>query len=529
MQTISEFTKIEFPIKTKEDLKKMARDLIRETSLDEVSEILSETIKEDQPVKLITFLITLLTYTNEDQQNLCFKGESSGGKSYNALEIADYFPRADVMKIAYSSPTAFFHDRGEWDPENKQIIVSLKQKILIFLDQPHDQLLQRLRPLLSHDTRELLYKITDKKLKSGTRTKHIMIQGYPTVIFCTAKMNIDPQERTRMFLLSPETSEKKLEESLYHLAKKLGNREKYKIELSKNDKRSWLRARIKAIKDHNVRNIIIKNPEKLCERFILYRQNLIPRHQRDFPRLLALIKAHALLNCFTRKKEDTSIIANQDDINAGFTLYENIVKSNELGLSPEVWEIFKKVIRPNMEIKGSSDTPHIKRKDIQEHYFSFYHRPLSYKRLNDELIPALTGAGIIYEDVDPEDRRYKLIFLSYKENESRDKYPKEVDIEEKNNLKDNIDSESISNSGVNSNLSNTPPSRVFISKTKQSLDNIVNETFPSHEESQKGSPTSLRVCGDCKFWHSPECEEENYSMFNQWNTKAKTCVKFEAS
>jgi hypothetical protein len=406
-------------VKNKEELKALMQDLTRETNLNEISEILSETIKEDQPVKLITFLITLLTYTSEDQQNLCFKGESSGGKSYNALEIAEYFPKKDVIKIAYSSPTAFFHDRGDWDPENKTIIVNLRQKILIFLDQPHDQLLQRLRPLLSHDDRELLYKITDKKQKSGTRTKYIILEGYPTFIFCTAKMNIDEQERTRMFLLSPETSEKKLEESLYLLAKKLGNREKYKQELSANDKRGWLRSRINAIRDKRIRNIIIENSEKICERFIVYRQNLIPRHQRDFPRLLALIKAHALLNCFTREKRGPSIVANEDDINAGFALYEKVVKPNELGLSPEVWEIFQRVIQPNMVVEGSSDTPHIKRKEILEHYFAEYHRPLSYKRLDKQLLPALMGAGIIYEDVDPDDRRCKLIYLSYDENSQK--------------------------------------------------------------------------------------------------------------
>lgn len=73
------------------------------------------------------------------------------------------FPSDRVIKIAYSSPTAFFHDQGAIDQETKIITVDLERKILIFLDQPHDQLLERLRPLLSHDQKELYYKITDKR------------------------------------------------------------------------------------------------------------------------------------------------------------------------------------------------------------------------------------------------------------------------------------------------------------------------------------------------------------------------------
>lgn len=103
----------------------------------------------------------------------------------------------------------------------------------------------------------------------------------------------------------------------------------------------------------------------------------------------------------------------------GFQLYEAVVKPNELGLSPEVYEIFKTVIEPNMKIEGPDDPPHISRKEILECYFHEYRRPLSYKRLDKELLPALTGAGIIYEDIDPKDRRRKLIYLTYEETDQK--------------------------------------------------------------------------------------------------------------
>ena len=100
-------------------------------------------------------------------------GESSGGKTYNTLEVLAYF-RDVVLRIATASPTAFFHDNGKWDKEAHVLTVDLRQKILVFLDQPHYSLLERLRPLMSHDQRELLYKITDKSAKGTMRTKNVI-------------------------------------------------------------------------------------------------------------------------------------------------------------------------------------------------------------------------------------------------------------------------------------------------------------------------------------------------------------------
>ncbi len=396
--------------------REILKDLQREVTLAEISKILSTTIKEDEESKLITFLVMLLTFTDEDQQNIAFKSESCRGKSYIPLEIIHYFPDEIVIKSAYCSPTAFFHEKGEWDDEEKTVNVDLRQKILIFLDQPHDMLLQRLRPLLSHDSRKLAYRITDRKQKSGYRTKTTIIHGFPTVVFCTAKVSIGDQERTRMFLLSPGASQNKLAESIKLLAKRLGNRDAFKEELEANPKRKWLRDRVDNIKNADIQNIILPNAKEICERFLVYRENLIPRHQRDFPRLIALIKAHALLNLYQREivNKGKTIIANETDVQAGFQLYEEVVAPQELGVSPEVLEIYEKAFKPNfpynealMKYEG------LTRRDLLSCYHAEFHRTLSSKRLSNEIIPALEAAGLIIEDRNPENRSQKMIFPTH--------------------------------------------------------------------------------------------------------------------
>jgi hypothetical protein len=289
----------------------LTEDLTREVGFDEIADdVLSISIKKDKPAKVISFCGMLLTQTNEDQLNVGYQAESSAGKSWVPLEVAGYFPENEVREIAAASPTAFFHDSGVWDAEKKALIVDLRHKILIFIDMPSYELLQRLRPMLSHDKPELRYMITDKSQKHGLRTKNVIIKGPPSVFFCTTKLDPDEQERTRMLLLSPETGQDKLRESLELTALRKGNHEAYRKQIMEDPKRIWLANRIYWIRRWGIREIILSDDsiKTVLERFKREHPYLQPRHQRDFPRIFSLIKAHALLNCFNREKVSTIIV-----------------------------------------------------------------------------------------------------------------------------------------------------------------------------------------------------------------------------
>jgi len=409
------------------------KNLRRPVAVEEIQEILSATIKRDNPTKALLFLVMLSTYTEQDQQNIAMQAESSAGKSYIPLEIASFFPQDDLIIIASASPTSFFHEAGvlvdendkpidfsekprkddaegmaEWNRKikNSRILVNLEKKILIFLDMPHYTLMERLRPLLSHDQKRLYYKITDRSEKLGLRTKNVVLIGFPTIVFCSANLNLDEQERTRVFMLSPEVEEEKITESIYLLGRKLGDRDAYKRALEADARRTWLRSRVKMISMAGIRDVIIENPGRICERFLKGHPNPIPRHQRDFPRLIALIKANALFNFSNREGlDDKRIRANDEDIEAGFKLYSQVAKSNEMGISPHVYEIYTNIIQPQLVPDRGVD-----RKTIQRQYFKIYNRPLTERKLTREILPALESAGLIIQEPDPNDRRRLLVY-----------------------------------------------------------------------------------------------------------------------
>jgi len=428
----------------------------KKLTIEDLIDVLGSTVKHDDQNKAITFLTMLLTYTNEDQINLGFLAESSSGKSYIPLELSNYFPSEDLIKLGYASPTAFFHDYGvlmhregipvnfEMKPSKEKVkedlefekdnpsrediestykhkmrewkellkgsyyLVDLHQKIILFLDMPHDQLLQRLRSLLSHDDKLITLKITDRREKGGLRTKTVVVKGYPTVIFCSAKFTLADQEKTRLLLLSPEISQEKLRESIALRIEKEANREDFIKRLMEDPKRKMLIERVRKIKEARISSIVIPEEYRafIYQQFIEDHKYLIPRHQRDISRLLALIKAHALLNFMYRKRIDDNIIIEKEDVEAGFKLYYGISEANEMGLSPEIYDIYCKV-KPFIDEQG------IDNNEFQRIYFKVFHKSLGMTR-SWEILKALASSGLLLEDSDPNDKRKKRYYLAEK-------------------------------------------------------------------------------------------------------------------
>ncbi len=382
----------------------------RELSLDELAEILDSTVKKDFSSKLLVFLGMLLAQTEEDQINIALQAESSSGKSYIPLELIEYFPESERRIYAGASPTAFFHEVGEWDEERKVIKVDLEKKILVFLDQPHWQLLEKLRPLLSHDSKTLVYKITDKKERKGLLTKTVEIKGYPTVIFCTAKGTSEDQEKTRIWLLSPETNEEKILEALNLLSIRESDKQSFKRYIEEHPQRRWLKMRIEVIRRCGISEVVIPNSEMVLSRYLARprRQGLQPRDLRDFAKLLRIIKAIALLNAPARPKADEkAIIATEADIEEAWRLYLTVAEANEFGIPPAHLEFYQRVVKPTaLPAQGCT------RRELIQAYQKTYLRRLSLKRLVWDLLPSLEAAGLIIQEPDPLDKRIMRVYAT---------------------------------------------------------------------------------------------------------------------
>lgn len=410
--------------------KSVNEEICKELSMVELSEILATTVRYDDAAKQVTFLNMLLAQTFEDQFNVAFQGPSSGGKSYIPLEIVAYFPDGEKREYSHASPQSLYHEVTEWrriqevakdldltgifdktelGPDSKIMVhvLDLERKIVIFVDQPHFQLMERLRSFLSHDRKILRVGITDKSHGGNLRTKIIVVKGFASVFFSSASANLEAQEKTRAWLFYPDPGSDKVNEALKVLTRKISDRKAFREWLSTHPLRNLLQERVRLIRQEGIRNITIPNPEKVLEQFKLGRR-IQPRLQRDYPRFLCLIKGIALLNCFHRRRVDSETIeANERDVEAALSLYEKFAMPNELGLSAESWWCYRLLVAmPNAETIG------VRRGDILTRYLRVYGTPLPQERLRRQILPELESAGLIEQKPNPEDNRESLVVLS---------------------------------------------------------------------------------------------------------------------
>ncbi|MCA9332128.1 hypothetical protein KC968_04290 [Candidatus Saccharibacteria bacterium] len=394
-------------VNNREQSKEILTTPPKEMTLDEVADVLSLTIKNDDSNKKIVFLAMLSAYTEQSQINVTLNAPSATGKTYLATEIAKLFPKEDRVERSGASPTSFFYGEGVVNKVRKAKIVSLSRKILIFFEQPDPALQTRLRALLSHDSKEIIHSLTNRN-KGTNRTEKIILEGFAATIFCSSNMRLDEQETTRAILLSPEATEEKIRHAIEERIKRGKNEIKYTDWLEAQPQRIELMNRIEAIRDERVDEIIITDTDAAAieKRFLNMINKPKPSNQRDIDHLLQLIKVITLLNVWHRRQSDGSIVANQKDIDTAFKLWCDYFESQNLGIPPAVLSFYKKYIVPayinklkqanaDEQIAMIANELGLTSQELSAYYINEEGSVINNDQLRKQIIPQLQSAGLV--------------------------------------------------------------------------------------------------------------------------------------
>lgn len=203
------------------------------------------TLIRNDPILVKQLLRVYFSAYTKNPINMALLAPSSDGKTYATVQIAKLFPKDDIIKVGRLSPTALIHQHGKLIDSNgndakpllldleRRIVeaksaklnemimdlsnqrrelldgckslVDLTNKILLFLDNPNPQTYEVLKPILSHDSEEIIYKTT--KGDGSLNVKETVIKGWPATIVCSAKNEakneVWPEIETRFFMTSP--------------------------------------------------------------------------------------------------------------------------------------------------------------------------------------------------------------------------------------------------------------------------------------------------------------------------------------
>jgi len=346
----------------------------------------------DEPSKKMV-LLTGLSAFSKDPINLFLKGPSSIGKTFNVSTTLKFFS-GDVWWLGGLSPTALVHEYGvlidaetgeevpdDWKEtrldelleENKlnkakltaeekkavaklkrkvnreyrkiarrsYYLVDLSRKILVFLEAPHQRTYQMLRPILSHDKKQITFKFTDKTIKGALRTRTVALRGWPATIFCTSDPKYIEDLATRGFTVTPEMTSKKYgEANVLFMEKKMfpwqGDADLPGFARYIGDIKASLADRDIEVLTPFGRELAIAYP------------HTIARDMRDMPHFSALIDMMAAFHAFQRpllkvNGEPKAILATREDFARAYGVLRRIIKTTRTGLPEHILRFSRKL------------------------------------------------------------------------------------------------------------------------------------------------------------------------------------------
>jgi hypothetical protein len=267
-------------------------------------------VGESRVVKLLYLCLTTRFF--DRLVSVALKGPSSGGKSYVLEEVLRFFPDNAYYSLTGMSERALAYLQ---EPLSHRYIVVYEAVGL-----EGDFASYLMRSLLSEG--RLLYE-TVEKTKEGLRSRRIEKEGPTGLLLTTTAVRLHPENETR--LLSLLVTDTRVQTKMILLAQARGVGQVV-------DLAPW----------HQLQEWIERGPHGAMIPYGEVLAKLVPpvavRLRRDFPTVLALIKAHAVLHQASRVRDSSgSVVATLEDYAAVRDLVADLVAEGvEATVSPTV-------------------------------------------------------------------------------------------------------------------------------------------------------------------------------------------------
>jgi len=428
----------------------------KETPLQQIGRYLNTQIKDDPKLVSQLLRVCLSTYTN-NPINIALLAPSSDGKTYATVKVTEIFPKKDVIVIGRMSPTALIHQHGELIDEDgnplqerlnaidyqiketkdknekknlkekKQNLlngarncVDLKNKILLFLDNPTTATYEMLKPIMSHDKKEIIYKTT--KVDGSLSVKETVIRNWPVFIFCSAK-NEDRNEvweeiKTRVLMTSPESTVRKYKEANRFTALKMGFPSWGSGVYHSDDDEKWAKWYI--IDYKKKLNELCSDGNPVLNTFHSVMADVFPSsqgdHMRHFARLCSFIDLETMLNADHRPIyeleidgiQNRTVITTIDDVDQACKTLGDIGS-----LPPEKMKFYNDVFCPLFDRKalGNSTTldgTWLTSSELAKEYTKKLGKTTDNKKIQENYLKPLTDAGVLETSQNPTMKQQNL-------------------------------------------------------------------------------------------------------------------------
>ena len=293
-----------------------------------------------------------------------------------------------------------------------RICVDLTHMTLLFLDNPSPPTFEVLKPIMSHDVKEITYMTTGDKLK----VRKSVIRGWSSFIFCSAK-NEEEHEvwkeiKTRVVVTAPNSDVAKYAAANKATALKL-SRPSWAADPNALEAEKWARFYVEELKSRLVEqckgdnNPIINVFDAPLANLFSSKEGVDMRH---FRRLMDFIHLETQINSeynpeliFEYKDGRTvkSIFTTVNDIDAACKVLGGIST-----IDPEKIKFYHNVFKTT--IADTKDEDGVTTKQLAEVYTLVTGKPTTPKKILENYCKPLKDAGILNAKENPNNAKQNL-------------------------------------------------------------------------------------------------------------------------
>jgi len=353
--------------------------------LDRINDILHNSRESpfvgDDANLLLTFLVFLSCKT-EHPLNLELIGSSASGKTYLTLTARNGFPKSMCMVLAGASKEALKYDYDEVSDDG-EFIVNVANRCIVILEKDESYaFMRRMKPLMSGDDKELVWKTPIKNEMTGEiETRDFIIRGQPSFITLTTRNPSEAEQITRQLLMTPDTTPDKVEAVVSNTLMAKARPE----DLFIHPDLYLLQAAMLKAKKYRVRNI-----------FAPMMADFFPaksaQHQRDITKVLSIIDTITLLHQEQRPthqiEENTFILSSIEDNVLGLILCDLVLRASLSGVPEDSWLVFN-------EMKKMVESSRALTEDGILQWLHIHAFTCSKNALKEKHLPTLEDSGLI--------------------------------------------------------------------------------------------------------------------------------------
>jgi len=353
--------------------------------LDRINEILHKSrdvpFVGDDANLMLTFLV-MLSCKADSPLNLEMIGQSAAGKTFLTLTARNGFPKSMILVLAGASKEALKYDYDEVD-EDGNFIINVGGRCIIVLEKDDSYaFVKKMKPLMSGDDAELVWKTPMKNDLTGEiETRDFIVRGQPSFITLTTRNPTEAEQVTRQLLMTPDSSGGKVKEVVENALMAKARPENFEV----HPDLKLLQASMLNLDQYRVRNIFAP----IMADFFPSRN---AQHQRDIGKVLSVIDAVTLLHQKQRpiqKEGDTEYLLSSVEDNAiGLLLSDLVLRASLSGVPDDTWSVFAEM--QNMDDSGRALT-----EDNILQWVTLHAHTVSKNALKEKHLPTLEDAGLI--------------------------------------------------------------------------------------------------------------------------------------